>query len=697
MHSVHLTTGSNSNKFKSKAALYAPAATGSPEILDYKNYMTTATETRKFEAETRQLLDLMIHSLYTDKEIFLRELVSNASDALDRLRFNSLTNLQLMEQDEELEIRLETSRENRTLMIHDNGIGMSRQEVIDNIGSIAKSGTQEMIEKIKRSKGKKTSKIPPGLIGQFGVGFYSAFMVADKVVLETLKAGQKTSTTWVSEADGMYTVSKGSKTTKGTSIRLHLKPVDSESGIADFTDEWTLRKVVKKYSDFIAYPIRLQIQREEREKDEKGMFKPAGKTSIVTEDKTLNSMKPIWTRPESEVTEEEYSEFYKHIAGDRQDPLMHIRLKAEGISEYESVLFVPAKAPHDLYVWGGEYGLQLYARRVQIMERCETVLPRFLRFIRGVIDSSDLPLNISRQTLQENRHLSIIRRFLTRKVLDMLAEMQEKDSEKYLSFWEQFGRSLKEGVGDGPEYKDRVANLLLFSTSQNKEKLTTLKEYISRMKEGQKNIYYITGESRKIVENSPLLEGFSQENLEVLFLTDPIDELLVDAMPEFEGKQLKSAAKGELDLDSSKDDKEDRKQQEDDKKRFGDLFDLLGKYLEPHVKQVRLSSRLTTSPACLTVDEHDMSPQMERILRMTNPEGPKQKRILEVNGSHDVLKGLQKRFVKDTKDPAMQEYAELLYGYALLADGAEFDDPAPFNKALEGLMSQSMHETSGKA
>lgn len=649
--------------------------------------MSTATETRNFEAETKQLLDLMIHSLYTNKEIFLRELISNSSDALDKLRFRSLTEPGLMPEGEELEIRLEVDADARTLSVQDNGIGMSRQEVIDNIGSIARSGTQEMLKNLSSQQGAEKM---PELIGRFGVGFYSAFMVADQVVLETRKSGDDSSTLWRSEADGTYALSEGDRRSQGTTVTLHLKPADEEAGIEDFTNEWTLESVVKRYSNFIGYPIRQRVRREKSETDEKGIVKPDGKTTYVVDDKTLNSMKPIWTRPESEVTEEEYNEFYKHISGDWRDASLHIRFKAEGVSEYESVLFVPSEAPPDLFVWGAEYGLQLYARRVMIMERCDAVLPHFLRFVRGVVDSSDIPLNISRQTLQENRHLARISKFLAKKVLDTLAKIQRDDEEDYLEFWGMFGRVLKEGVDFDSEHKDRIVPLLMFESSNDPTKLTTLKDYVSRMKESQEDIYYITGESRSIVANSPLIEGFIKKDYEVLFLTDPVDEFLVTRLMDFEGKTLRSAGKGDLDLGSdggAEDSKDERKDQE---QRYGDLFGLLGKHLEEHVKQVRLSKRLTTSPACLTVDEHDMSPQMERMLRMAGPDTPKQKRILEVNGTHEVVKGLQERFESDKTDPALREYAELLYGYAMLAEGAEIADPGPFNKALEGIMMRAV-------
>ena len=656
--------------------------------------MAISRETRKFEAETKQLLDLMIHSLYTNKEIFLRELISNASDALDKLRFGALTKPDLVAAGEELEIRLEPENGKRTLTIHDNGIGMSRKEVIDNIGSIARSGTQEQIARLSKKGGKDSL---PELIGRFGVGFYSAFMVAEKVELDTLKAGAKTAVHWESDAGGTYTISEGTKRSRGTSVTLHLKPVDQDAGIEDFTLEWILSRTVKRYSNFIGYPIRHKVRREERESDEKGILRPDGETTIVFEDKTLNSMKPIWTRPEADVKEEEYNEFYKHVTSDWNDPMLRLRFKAEGISEYESLLFIPAERPRDLHTWDAKYGLQLYARRVMVMEQCDAVLPEFLRFVRGVVDSSDLPLNISRQTLQENRHLTRIQKFLAKKVLGMLSDLQSEDEPRYLEFWKQFGIALKEGIGAGADHQDRIPPLLLFESSADPDRLTTLKGYISRMKEGQDAIYYITGESRSIVENSPLMEAFNNKGYEVLFLTDPIDEFMVDRLPVFEGKGLQSAGQGEIDLEETDGEQGDQAKREDQVQEFSDLFNLLGKHLEESVKQVRLSSRLTTSPACLTIDKDDMSPQMERILRMANPDAPRQKRILEVNASHAVVRGLRARFEKDKTDPELKSYAELLYGYALLAEGTELKDPGSFNKALEGVMIRAVHETAPEA
>src|SRR5499426_2389850 len=449
--------------------------------------MSTNTETFQFQAEARQVLDLMIHSLYTNKEIFLRELVSNASDALDRLRFEALSNPELIGSDDKLEIWIESDPDARTLTISDNGIGMSRDEVIANIGTIAKSGTRELLQTLRERKNSDTLTT---LIGQFGVGFYSAFMVADRVTLVTRRAGEDKATRWESTGDGTFTVTEASRFTRGTSITLHLKKFGDDQEIDNFADKWVIERIVKRYSDFVAYPIIY--------KDKEG--KEA--------DKTLNSMKPIWTRPRSEVKDEEYKEFYKHISHDWNEPLTIWSFRAEGRSEYQALLFVPSQAPFDLFYTTGKFGLHLYVRRVLIMEHCEELLPTYLRFVRGVVDSADLPLNVSRQRLQEDRHISQIRKWLTKKVLDSLEEMQGNEPQKYVEFWKQFGRVLKEGPSTDFDQKDKLISLSLFESSADPEKLTTFSEYVARMQPDQNAIYYITGPSRRAVENSPHLEAF---------------------------------------------------------------------------------------------------------------------------------------------------------------------------------------------
>lgn len=649
--------------------------------------MTTKVEELEFQAETRQLLDLMIHSLYTHREIFLRELISNASDAIDRLRFEALTNPELLGDDSNFEIRLQADEGERTLTISDNGIGMSREEVIANIGTIARSGTRELRDRIKKGD---SPQIIAEFIGQFGVGFYSAFMVADKVTLLTRRAGEATATRWESAGDGRYQIAEASHPGRGTSITLHLKPVDSEAGIENYTDPWVLSRVVKRYSDFVSYPIISKEQRTEVEHDESGMPKPDGPATVVVEDRILNSMKPIWTRPQSEVSPEDYADFYRHLSHDWSEPLKVLTLKAEGTVEYQALLFIPATAPYDLFYQGAECGLRLYAKRVMIMERCEDLLPHYLRFIKGVVDSADLPLNISRQTLQQDRHITQIRKWITRKVLDALQDLKQQEADKYLKFWEPFGRALKEGVSADHENKERLVALLLFQSSADAEKLTTLKEYVARMKPEQEDIYYLTGETRAVVENSPHLEAFKEKGYEVLFLTDPVDELLVQALTEFEGKRLKSVGKGTVALGNEEEKKQAEEQLKEKEAQAAGLLEYIQKHLEQQVKQVRLSNRLVSSPVCLVGTEIDYSPQLERLLQKGKGGGAKQRRILEINPDHDIFIKLLARYQNDPQDSLLGEYAELLFGYGLLAEGSELDDPVRFNKLVADMMRRTL-------
>jgi molecular chaperone HtpG len=620
--------------------------------------MSTNTETFQFQAEARQVLDLMIHSLYTNKEIFLRELISNASDALDRLRFEALTKPELIGPDDKLEIWIESDPNAHTLTISDNGIGMSRDEVISHIGTIAKSGTRELLQTLRE---RRSADMLTTLIGQFGVGFYSAFMVADRVTLVTRRAGEEKATQWESAGDGTYTIADASKFTRGTSITLHLKKFEEDAEIEDFTDKWVIERIVKRYSDFVAYPVIY--------KDREG--KEAAKT--------LNSQKPIWTRPRSEVSEDEYKEFYKHISHDWNEPLTTWSFRAEGRSEYQALLFVPSQAPFDLFYATGKFGLHLYVRRVLIMEHCEELLPAYLRFMQGVVDSADLPLNVSRQRLQEDRHIAQIRKWLTKKILESLEEMQKNELEKYAKFWSQFGRVVKEGPSFDFDNKDKLIGLCMFESSADAEKPTTLKDYISRMKPDQTSIYYLTGPSRRAVENSPHLEAFKDKGYEVLYLVDPVDEMLVQWLPEYEGKKLKSIAKGAADLG-------DEAELKGKQGEFSKLIDALQKKLEERVKEVRLSSRLTSSPACLVVAEHDVSPNLEKLLNQARGETTKQKRILELNPDHEIVAKMRDR----TEDPMLEDFAEVLYGYALLAEGSELTEPLKFNQALMRVLARTV-------
>ncbi len=632
----------------------------------------SAAETFAFKAEVRELLDLMIHSLYSHKEIFLRELISNASDALDRLRFEGLTRPELISEGTTLEIRLEADPGARTLTIHDNGIGMSRQEVIDNIGTIAKSGTRELAEKIRKSKSREKGDAALNeLIGQFGVGFYSAFMVADKVVVVTRRAGaskdDEPATRWESTGKGEFEIGPAERDSSGTSVTLHLKPVDEEQGIEDFTDHGVLSRIVRRYSDFIGYPIRLG-------------------------DETLNSMKPIWERPASEVSSEEYAEFYKHISHDWRDPLATISQRAEGLVEYKALLFVPEEPPFNLFYVGFEPGLKLYVRRVLIAERSPDLLPGYLRFLRGVVDSPDLPLNVSREMLQHDRQIRQIRKGLVKKVLDTFETMKEKESDKYLTFWKRFGRVLKEGLSEDFDNKDKIAELLLFSSSNDEEKLTSLAQYQSRMKEGQDEIYYLTGSSRSVIESSPHLEAFREKDIEVLYLTDAVDELVVEALGEYGGKKLRSAGKGTVDLGTEEEREAKKKALDEKTKTFEGLLGRIQKALDDRIKEVRLSSRLTASPACLVGAERDFSPRLEKLLRQES-DRPAQRRILELNPSHEIVERLEALSSGGAGDEILAEYAELLYGYAVLAEGSELPDPAGFARRIAELMGRGLRET----
>ena len=642
--------------------------------------MAAQVETFTFQAETKHLLDLMIHSLYTTKSIFLRELISNASDALDALRFETLMN-PAVTPPEKLEIRLETDPQARTLTIHDNGIGMSRAEVVANIGTIAKSGTRELREKLQQ--GFSDERLTE-LIGQFGVGFYSAFMVSERVTLVTRRAGEQTATRWDSTGDGEYTIGDATRDQHGTSITLHLKTADPEDGIEDYTDKWILARIVKRYSDFVTYPIVYQDVREEVEKDQ------SGAKSIVVEDKILNSMKPLWMRPAAEVSESDYAEFYKHLTHDQTEPLKRISLKAEGTLEYQALLFIPSKASYDFFYHATEWGLHLYAKGVSIMERCEELLPRYLRFIKGIVDSADLPLNISRQMLQQDRQVTLIRKWLTKKILDSLQAMSEDDPEKFELVWEQFGRSIKEGVASDWDNKDRIVSLLRFQSSHDEEKLTSLKEYVARMKEGQEEIFYLTGESRRIVENSPHLEALKAKGYEVLYLVHSVDELVTQYLTEFEGKKLKSAGKGTVKVGDKEESEQTEKELKQKAEESSELLKFIQRHLDQYVKEVRLTNRLTTSPVCLVGTDMDYSPQMERLLQMGEGGRPKQRRIMELNPQHEIFNRMSTRFQQNRDEVELGKYADLLLNYALLAEGSDLPDPVAFNQLVAELMVRSL-------
>jgi molecular chaperone HtpG len=638
-------------------------------------------ETFEFQTETKQLLDLMVHSIYTNKDIFLRELISNSSDALDKLRFESLSNPELVAGDQELQIRIDLDKKARTLSISDNGVGMTRDEVIKLIGTIAKSGTKEFMAALQAKK----NEVTPDLIGQFGVGFYSSFMVADRVAIVTRKAGSTHAVRWESTGDGTYTLEDSERPEQGTSVLLHLKPADSEDGLNDYTSEWTIKNIVKKYSDFVGYPIRMDIERTETERDADGKsIQGSQKTTVETE--TLNSMKAIWLRSKDEVTQEELNEFYKHVAHDWTEPLKTIHAKIEGTLEYRALLFVPSKAPFDLFMREGHKGIHLYVKRVFIMEDCKDLLPEYLRFVRGVVDSEDLSLNISRELLQQNRQIQRMRKGLVGKVLDSLKQMQSSEPDKYKTFWGEFGRVVKEGLIQDTEHRDELLALLRCDSTHSSDEQTTLKDYILRMKDGQEAIYYMTGESRTAIENSPHLEAFKDKGYEVLFLTDPVDEVWAQYATEYESKRFQSAGKGDVELGTEEERKKADEERKEKEKEFASLLECLKSKLDEHVKEVRLSNRLTQSAACLVTDEHEMSPQLEAMMKAMNQPAPKTKRILEVNAKHAVMEKLHDLFGKDPGSARLGEYAELLYGQAVLAEDGRLPDPARFARLVTELM-----------
>ncbi|NIA14522.1 MAG: molecular chaperone HtpG [Nitrospiraceae bacterium] len=648
--------------------------------------MSDSIETFDFQTEARQLLDLMIHSVYSNKEIFLRELISNSSDALDKRRFLAVTDPEAIPAGTELQIFIEADAEARTLSVSDNGIGMSREEVTDLIGTIARSGTRQFLDALQA----REDALTPDLIGQFGVGFYSCFMVADKVTLVTRRVGEEQAVKWESAGEGTYTLQQAERPEAGTTVTLHLKPADTEEHIEDYTSEWVIKRLVKKYSDFVAYPIRMNCEHRSPELDDEGKPKPDGEDVVTVELETLNSMKAIWLRDPSEVEEDEYKEFYKHISHDWGEPLERIQAKIEGTLEYRMLLFIPTKAPFDLFSRDNIHGIHLYVRRVFIMDDCKVLLPEYLRFMRGVVDSEDLSLNISREMLQQDRQIQRIRKGVVNKVLDTLAKMRDERREQYTTFWREFGRVLKEGVFQDRDNQAALLDLLLLESTGSPDALTSLKEYADRMPEGQDVIYYMTGESRAMVEHSPHLEAFGDRGHEVLLLTDPVDEVWLQSVFEYGGKPLKSVGKGAVDLAPEEDKEAAEEERKEVEEKFASLFECLQHKLDDHVKEVRLSNRLTSSLACLVGEEHDMSPQLVQMMRAMNQDVPVTKRILELNPTHPVLARLHEIFEADHDDDALDQYAQLLYGLAVLAEGGQLPDPGAFSKLVADLSTKAI-------
>lgn len=614
-----------------------------------------AKQTQAFNAEIKQLLDLMIHSLYSHKEIFLRELISNGSDAIDKLKFEALTRPELVADAHTFQINLEADSAAKTLKIIDSGIGMTKEEVIDYIGTIARSGTKKFAQMNDELKKR------PDLIGQFGVGFYSSFMVADKVTLHTQKAGSTMGVVWESSGDGNYSIDEVPRPNgTGTTITLHLKAFAEEEEVQDFSDENVLKSLIKKYSDFIAYPI-------------------------VMKDETLNSQKALWLKSAGDVTEEEYKEFYKHLTHDWNEPIKHTHFKAEGTLEFNSLLYIPSKKPWNYNTKEGDYGLSLFVKRVFIMADCKDLIPSYLRFVKGMVDSSDLSLNVSRELLQQDRQVTQMRKSITGKVLSMLKDLLSKDRSTYENFWTEFGATLKEGIPSDLGNKEKVQDLLLFHTTSS-DKMTTFEEYVGRMKENQKSIFFMTGDSLSQITNSPYLEKLKEKNYEVLLLVDPVDEWVTENLRDYKSTPLQSIAKSGLDLDSA----EEKVTKEGDKKKaeekFKPLIENLKKTLEPYVKDIVISERLTETPVCLVSGQQDLSAHMQKILSQMGAEGQSvnSKRILEINPQHPLFDRMLSLSFED-----QAKWAEILYSQALLTEGSHLSDPAKFSRQIADLMMKS--------
>ena len=652
-----------------------------------------STEQHTFTAEVQELLNLMVHSLYSQKDIFLRELISNSSDALDRLRVEGLSDAGLLS-GEELEIRLEVDPAARTFSISDTGIGMSREEVVRDIGTIARSGSREFLTALKekqRDGNEGSADTSADLIGQFGVGFYSTFMVADRVTLTTRRAGSSTGVQWESNGDGTYTIAEADRTHPGTTVVLHLKATDEEDGLRDYTDTSVIREVVKKHSDFVAHPIRMQVERQEPLLDNAGQPVKGVLPKTVTTEETLNSMKAIWTRPRSEVTDDEYNEFYRHIAHDWQDPIGTIPAAMEGAFNARILLFIPAKAPFDLYHRERiSKGVQLYVKRVHIMDDWKVLLPEWLRFLKGVIDCEDLSLNVSREILQHDRQVKAIRTFAIKKTLDAIDRLRKDNPDAMRTLWREFGAVLKEGLAANEEFRDRLLDLLLASTTQSNEP-TSLADYLARMADDQKHIYYLVGSSLDAVRHSPHLETFTRKGIEILFFTDPVDEFWLGSEVAYKDKAFLSISKGEVDLGPDQEADEGAPEKENDSALDG-LLQALRTHLQDDVKDVRVSGRLTNSPACLVGDKDDLTPQLEQMMRQLGQNPPKTKRILEINGDHPFIVSLGSIHAKNADAPELKTYAQLLHGQAILAEGGTLPDPGAYSHIVMEVANRAISD-----
>jgi len=624
---------------------------------------------RKFKAEVNKVLDLVIHSLYSHKEIFLRELISNASDAIDKARYLALTDTNINPDGDEWQIELMPDEAAGTLTVRDNGIGLTRDEAAEALGTIAHSGTKEFLQLLESREVKDN----PELIGQFGVGFYAAFMVADQVTVVSRRAGlsDDQAVRWHSDADGSYTLEDVTKKGRGTDVILHLKEEAKQ-----YLKEWELRKVVKQYSDFIEYPVVMAVTRSKPDPENQE------KRIETTEIETLNSRKAIWLKDKSEISEEEYHEFYKHISHDFADPAKTIHYKAEGTTEFSALLYLPKQRPFNIFYQDYKIGPTLYVRRVQIMDHCEAMLPPYLRFVKGVVESADLPLNVSREILQDNKVVAVINKNLTKKVLDTLVEMKKSEPDDYDSFYSQFGRVLKEGIHHDYARRDTIADLLLFETTKTEPgKRISLADYVARMSSEQKEIYYMTGPDRATAEASPYLEVFKEKALEVLLATDDIDDLIISQLGSYQEKEFQSALKGDLDLGDGK--------KEEQQKEYGDLLALMQEQLKDQVSAVRVSGRLKDSAVCLVAGEHDLDPQMAKMFRALGQEVPQGQRVLEVNPDHPLITKMQGLFAADANSERLKEYVELLYDQALLLEGDRPRDAVAFARTLSKLMAET--------
>ena len=621
--------------------------------------MTTETqkETLEFQTEARQLLSLMIHSLYSNKEIFLRELISNASDACDKLRFEALQNDALYAGDSDLHVRVTSDKEKRTITITDNGIGMSREEVVDHIGTIAKSGTKQFFDALTGDENKDME-----LIGQFGVGFYSAFIVADEVTLITRRAGSDDAVKWVSAGEGSYTLEPADKDSHGTEIILHLREEEDE-----FLEVFRLRSIITKYSDHISLPIQLPSQEEGKE----------------DEFEAVNNTSALWKRPKKDISDDEYKEFYKHVAHDFGEPMLWTHSQVEGTQEYTTLLYIPKRAPFDLYDRDQQHGIKLYVRRVFIMDDAENLMPQYLRFVRGLVDSDDLPLNVSREILQKNKFIDTIRGASVKKILGLLEKMAKNEPEEYAEFWEQYGNVLKEGPAEDSSNRERITGLLRFASTHNDSDSQTVSiaDYVSRMKEGQEKIYYITADSFAAVKNSPHLEIFRKKDIEVLLMFDRVDEWLTSHVNEFDGKSLVSIAKGELDLGELKD-KDDEKAEKEAEGTHKELVERIQKSLGEDIKEVRVSHRLTDSPSCLVMENDEMPVHLQKMLKQAGHDVPDNKPILEINADHTLVKRLN----DESNDDRFTDWSKLLFEQAMLSEGGQLDDPAAFVKRMNNML-----------